>query len=680
MIRHLHAAAALIAAGATVLSLDAQTPSPAQTQPVFRAGIDLVQVDVSVLDRNHRPIRDLTVADFTLLENGKPQDIAAFAAIALPAYELPAAPWIRDVPPDVRTTDLGEARLVAIVMDDAAMPGDLQMAQGAKKIGLRIIDGLGPADLAAVIFTRDNRHAQDFTTDRGRLREAINKFTPGSVYIGTSADGLTDSYHFTASIRTLNRVSEYLATVPQRRKTVIYVSTGVPVDLERASEVVLIGPGVSIANQDATRELADALRSMNRVQADYALNLRDALVRAQHGNVNVYSVDPGGLGGMQAYFQNRRVLGPNGPMAVAPLDAMTRANLHRDYLRTVAENSGGRAILDTNDLNGAVDQIFRENSSYYLLGYRSTREPSDRRVRQVNVKVRTPGATAHTRSAYYDPKARPADLPADPSLRLSNALTGILPSPDIELSATVAPFALPGKRDAGLAIVLGVRQPVPPGDYGARVKESVELLTRAFTPTGDARGSTSATAQVTFRAGVAETGEFDILSRIDLLPGRYQLRLAAHSTALNKSGSVYYDVDIPDFTGDRIQLSGIVVGVKPGPIAAPPDALNGLTPIVPTSRRAFAATDAATAFLQIYSGARRPGSPISFEMRVTNDENRVVFRRSDNLAFERFDERRIAPYLFDLPLARLASGAYLLTFEAGLGGQSVRRDLRFEVK
>ena len=68
--RRLHATAVLVAAAATFLTLEAQTPAtpqaPAQTPPVFRGGIDLVQVDVSVLDRDHRPVRDLTAADFTL--------------------------------------------------------------------------------------------------------------------------------------------------------------------------------------------------------------------------------------------------------------------------------------------------------------------------------------------------------------------------------------------------------------------------------------------------------------------------------------------------------------------------------------------------------------------------------------------------------------------------------------
>ena len=216
-----------------------------------------------------------------------------------------------------------------------------------------------------MIFTRDNRYAQDFTTERSRLRAAIDRFMPGVVYGLPGTNERSDSYSFTSSLLTLNRVTEYLGTVPQRRKTIFYVSPGVPVDLQEASSVVLIGPGTSMADHDLALDLVDSLRDTERVQSRYAYGLRDALVRAQHGNVNIYSIDPGGLGGLQFFLQNRTSAGaPVEP----PVASMQKASLHREYLKTVANNSGGRAIVDTNDLAGAVAGIFRENSAYYLLG------------------------------------------------------------------------------------------------------------------------------------------------------------------------------------------------------------------------------------------------------------------------------------------------------------------------
>ena len=96
-----------------------QSSPPPTQQPVFRSGIDIVQVDVSVLDRDRLPLRHLTAADFTVLEEGKPQEIVVVAPVDTPMVDLPATPWIREVPPDVRTNDLGDARLFAIILDDA---------------------------------------------------------------------------------------------------------------------------------------------------------------------------------------------------------------------------------------------------------------------------------------------------------------------------------------------------------------------------------------------------------------------------------------------------------------------------------------------------------------------------------------------------------------------------------
>ena len=165
--------------------------------------------------------------------------------------------------------------------------------------------------------------------------------------------------------------------------------------------MVLIGPGTSMADHDLALDLVDSLRDTERVQSRYAYGLRDALVRAQHGNVNIYSIDPGGLGGLQFFLQNRTSAGaPVEP----PVASMQKASLHREYLKTVANNSGGRAIVDTNDLAGAVAGIFRENNAYYLLGYRSVRDSGDRRVRQVEVQVNRRHVTAQSRNAYYDPQ------------------------------------------------------------------------------------------------------------------------------------------------------------------------------------------------------------------------------------------------------------------------------------
>ena len=661
-----------------------------QPQTTFRGGVEIVQVDVSVLDRDRRPVVGLSQSDFTILENGKPQEIVAFAPIDVPGPEPPAAAWIRDIAPDVRSNALGDGRLFAIILDDATLPPDLRMTVNAKRIGREVIARLGTSDLAAVIYTGSSQHSVDFTHDRARLLAAIEAFTPGFAY----TDPSTDRYHFQASIRTLAQTSAYLASVPQRRKAVIYVSTGVPLDTHVVSTVTLIEPASQLGNAldiDMSEDLYAAMNELleERPQEAYGLALQDALIRAQDGNVNVYCVDPGGLGGLQQFLQHRTSLQQldaatragrgAAPVRPDPLDALVQSRLNRDFLEVVAANSGGRAILNSNDFAAGLTQIFRENSSYYLIGYRSTTTRDDRKLRRVTVRMNTDGLTARTRNAYFTPRQRRAAAAPGP-LRLSEALFGILPDPDVTLRVSATPFALPNRTEAGLAIVLGVRHPPLPGDIGARASGTLDVLTTAFAPDGRPRGSVKQIARVVGRAGIQEQAEYEVLSRLDLPPGRYQIRVAAHSPALDRTGSVYTDVEIPDFKRDALSLSGIVLSATPSLTAAPADALSTMLPVVPTSQRTFGSQVDVIAFLEVYNGRRAPTTPVAVSVTITDDSDRRVFSARESLPPDRFNQHHTALFQFQLPLERLGAGRYLLTIDVPEGAKTPRRHARFEVQ
>lgn len=680
---------AAVAAVGTAAALAFEGGIAAQQTPRFRSSVDVIQVDVSAVDRNGRPVKGLTASDFTLLENGKPQDVVGFSEILVPAAPAQPAAWLRNVPPDARSNDLGDGRLFAIVMDDATMPPDLRIAANARQIGKGIIERMGPGDLAAVIFVTDSRRSVDFTNDRGRLLAAINGFTPGFAF----ADRLfrSDVQFYFASIRTINLVTARLARVPQRRKAVIYVSTGVPVEptsIVKAGQLAAttLQMGVSVPNDpNATTNselnggLLDALEGIidPRSTESYDAAVQDAFIRAQHGNVNIYSIDPGGLGGMLMYLQAN---GRNKSGALmTPAEADSAARMNQDFLVTIANNSGGRAVVNSNNLENGLERVFEDNSSYYLLGYEPARGSDARGVRSVTVRVNRPGVSAQTRNAYYRP-SETAPAVADAAAletRLTSTLADVLPNPGVTLRAAAAPFALPDGR-ASLAVAIGVSQNVL-GDTGAQVNERLDVLSTAFTPDGKSHAWVRQTVKATLRAGLPGPATYDVLSRIDLDPGRYQIRVAAHSNMTGKTGSIYLDVVVPSFTRDALAASGLVLWSTPTPPAAPGDAAAAFLPVVPTSQRTFSADDVVGGFLRVYQGGTRPLAPVTMKVTITDGNDHVVRKSSEVIAVDRFSGRQ-ADYEVDVPVGELLGGEYLLTIEASQAGKSVKRDLRFTVK
>ena len=657
-----------ICAGA---ALAAQAPPP-QALPRFRAGVDVIEIEVSVLDKDRRPIRGLKQADFTILQDGRPQEIVAYDEIAIPDAPAKEPAWSREVAPEVQTNRVPEGRLIVLLLDDAMEPGPF--VESTKGIARDVVSRLGPEDRTAVVFTRDSRNVQDFTADRAKLLAAIDHFTTGFVFSQKRDNPASrgDDTFFRYSIDTIGEIAKSLADVPHRRKVLVYVGLGVPVSVGDAATAPLIG------SEEGTKadQQGSALQSMGA--------LGQALRRAQMSNVTIYSLDSAGAGGLEAYALSH----PGYVGATQPQEM-------RDYLFTLAANTGGRATVEMNDVKPAIERLFRENNSYYVIGYRATTPPDDDKFRRLEVKVNRPGVTVRARSGFEPPKR--AKKNAEPPSPLVKALAGVLPDDGIAMQVTAAPFATSGKN-AALAVVAALRHPI--GNRQANYQ--VELITTAFTPDGQSRAFVRQTARLTLRPDVNSDAQYEILSQIQLKPGRYSLRIAAQlpdsagsvatsgprageptparsQPAIGRTGSVFYDVTVPDFAKEALSLSGVLVSVTPELPAAPKNALATITKIVPTSIRSFTSADTAAATLRIYQRGAKERLPVTVTARILDAADSSVFTATEVVVADRFPADRSADYTFPLPLARMTPGTYLLTFEAVAGKHSARRDVRFTV-
>jgi VWFA-related protein len=623
-----------------------------QQPPTFRSRVDLVELDVSVLDASHRPIRGLTRGDFTVLEDGKPQEIAIFTPVEVPGAAEPSAPWIRDVTPDVDTNTAKVTRLWTIVLDDALIPTDGYAIKTSLDVARQAISLIGPQDLAALVFTADSRRAQDFTNDRSKLLAALEQFNPGWASWTEPPKNVrinTDSQFHIGSVRTLRNVLDTLTEVPHHRKSIVWISPGF---------------GLPMFSSDQF-SITDALADVRALEIGL-----EVLEMAKVGNVPIYGVSPCGLVSIDMARQPGASRCTVAAAAGGP------------QLWALSSSSGGRPLGNTNsDLSAEIDSIFDENSSYYQIGYYPTNTRLDGRVRAVDVKVGRPAVVVRSRRNYVAPKKAPAP-PKNVGEALGLTIAEPIPVAGMPMRATAAAFANPANlKQATVAIALGMNEVVPPRAGVERVEVTTHMSIGAYTTEGDKKATHRSTARVLLRPGAEGDAEYEALARITLPPGRVRLRVAAHNGAAAKAGSVTVDVDVPNFGTEPFSLSGVVVGASPGLPSAPRDLFAPALPVVPTAQRDFKSGDRVTTYFEAYHRAA-PVADAVLTARIVDAADHVVLTDTRTIAAASFVPAKllsVAQIKFDVPLQRLTPGRYLLTFEMKVQDRLLRRDVQFRV-
>jgi hypothetical protein len=457
---------------------------------------------------------------------------------------------------------------------------------------------------------------------------------------------------------TIARVADAVRDVRGRRKTLIFIGTFFraeeslqgPVSRQGGTGGFLLSPEISPVRPGVcAAPLQDA---------------REKMVRAASlANLTIQTFDPVGL-----------ETSMNSPLGGSMAGQMER----REGLAVPADLTGGRTVMNTETPEALVPAVFAESGSYYLLAFAPADPKANGRVHKIDVKVDRPGVNVHTRSGYVSGPARPTDRkPTVGSPETVAALQGVLPRADVPLSVSVAPFAIAGKAESAVAVVLGARQPVP-ADLAGKTA-TVKVLAAAFGWDGRSADFVDQTVGVTWRPDASGSSRYEVVSRLTLKPGRYEVRVALDA-APNQRGSVYTFVDVPDFAKQPLSLSGVVLAVSPGVSSAGREAFANILPLVPTAQREFARTDRATAFLQIYQEASAPTRPANVTARIADSSDRIVIDEATALPPDRSAANHSADYRLELPLAKLEPGEYLLTIEATQGPNIARRGVRFTVR
>lgn len=672
------AALALVLACAGGLLGQQQRSTPL---PVFRAGVDLVEVDVNVTDATGAPVSDLTAQDFEIFEDGQPQTIATLAFIAVGAKDLPRTALLAE--PDVQSNTREEGRTYVVAFDEVAPEHTLR----ARLFLRRFIEQyFAPNDVGAVVLLGRGRarDTQDFTSNPRLLTDAIDRYqggfgkeeppvslappsTPTSLpRAATSLPTLLPPPNADTAGTSRSRASalkalaEFMGGLGGRRKTLLYVSTGIGFDM---FEVIGYRGG-----------------AMNLAMAD----IWAAMTAATRGNVTIYAIDPMGLS-------------PDGALAdratAFSADERDARRDARTNLRTFAELTGGFAFTDQNNIDAAFTRIVRENSSYYVLGFNSTNPRRDTRFRNLDVRVKRAGVQVKARKGYIAAPSKERTntrLSRDLAPAVANAIASPLRTADLPMRVTAAPYKGSG-RNADVLLVVDVDATrLPLVEQNDVQVADVDLAWVAISADGRTRPNGRFRTALALKPDTydrASRNGLRFVSGIDVAPGRYQLRVAA-GAATGPAGSVMYDLEVPDFSRSQLAMSGVSLTSRLSADAVTQqirNPLQGRLAAAPTTAREFDRGDVLTLFTEVYANGRRsPAYAVDMKASIVGTDGRIIStaEQQSSSSGARATGGRL-PFTTTLPINEAASGDYVVRVEAReslTGGATIVRNIPIRVR
>ena len=654
------------------LPADAQAGQPPLT---FRVEANFVEVDAFVSDATGKPITDLRAGDFQLLEDGKPQMVSAFSYVNIPVARAerplfsPTA-----IEPDVDTNVGMDGRIYVFVLDDLHV--DLTRGPRVKEALHRFFErNFGANDLAAVVYTGGRSvDGQDFTNSPRLLLAAVDKFmgrklrsptlerldeynrqqTSGTRNAGDPVNdpaGFERAQNARSLLQSLQKLSDFMSGLHGRRKALVLVSEGIDYDIYNLFD-----------NNSSASTIIDATR--------------DAVAAATRGNVSIYAIDPRGLAvpGADLIETSGVVTGePN--LGLGVQSAMDELRLSQDSLRELADETGGFASVNRNNVDEAFDRLVSDNSSYYVLGYNPANDRRDGRFRKIEVRVTRPGVTVRARRGYVAPRGRPAATakasndPGDAALKA--AVESPLPTTGIPMRLFAAPYkGAPPNAAITLAIELNVNALKFTEKNGAYTN-ALSVVTVVADNDGKTRVNEKASVDLNLMpATLARARErgFRITSAVNLPPGRYQLRVSA-ADATGIAGSVVRTLVVPDFYKPPFVMSGLTLLSASGVLAptarVKEDPVGQLLMRPPTTAREFTRDDQLVAFAEIYENDRNtPAHKIDLTTEVRAEGGRVVFSNSEERASTELQGGRGGyGYTAQIPLKDFAPGLYVVHVE-----------------
>jgi VWFA-related protein len=436
---------AILSLAGVLATLGAERPARAQSQPAlptFPSQVELITVDAVVLDENGRPVPGLSREDFVLREDGRVQEIASFEAFVLEPVETPTEPPA--VASNEPTARRSNGRAFAILVDDVRIaPERTEVARRAvvsflersvrdgDLVTLRTSSGdiswtapvpEGTEDLIAVLSRLKGRDAQPQSVDGMSEYEAFQianrEDAPSMSGGGPTLSAGSASGRAPAQLAGEAPVAGTgLGSTKERVKTrwqnalLCMPNTCDSLVRARAMEIDAQRKGrLRVTLQAVRRELAALALDHGRKALlllsdgfleDYGPELRETAAASREANTAIYFLDVRGLVAQPGFGSAAEVAGfslpdPRDQVALRFEDA----NLAAAGSETLADDTGGFSVRNTNNLAAGMERIAKESRVFYLLGFLPPEGKTAREWRKLSVEVKKPGLTVRARRGY----------------------------------------------------------------------------------------------------------------------------------------------------------------------------------------------------------------------------------------------------------------------------------------
>ena len=662
------AALTLVFPNATLLpAQDASNPpSSQQDNFVFKANAELVLTNVVVRDsKTGEFVRGLKSSDFTILENGKKQQISSFdfqtVDMATPLNEATISGLAVGMNgPGTKAAvvakpeDLRNHRLIVMFFDLTSMqPEDLDRCVKAARDFLT--SKMQPADLVALVSLGDTLKVdQDFTSDKAVLANEVG------VYNGTEGQGFTQG----ANANT-NQVEDTTGYTPDESEYN---------DLNTDRELfALRAVSKALEKIGEKKSLLYFSGGISRDGIENQASLRAAINSAVRANLSIYSVDTRGLQAISPLGDaSTGSLRGSASFNGAALTSNMNANFaSQEVMGTLSSDTGGKAFFDSNDFAPAFAQVQRDSSAYYAIGFHSSNSSRDGKYRKLSIKINRPGVKLEYRPGYYAPADFQHSGREDRERDLQEQLTSDLPATDVAVYLDAMYFRLDENRffvPVSL-IVPGSQIPfVKGGDKDKATLDIIgEVIDEVKRPIGNARETVKLNLDPALQA---RQKNIEYTTSFNLPPGKYHLKFVVRENQTGRMGSFEADITLPDMKKQPLKLSSIVLASLRQPSKKSSPLVREGQEYVPNISHVFRQDQHLYLLYEVYGPARekaaenqpkgtKPGINLLSSLELIQGSTKVYETPVVQAKAVNVEGRDAVAVELDVPLAGLKPGSYV---------------------